>query len=493
MITRVNGGGAAPTIGAAAREDRFRAALRIAAAALCLVLIASLFMQYVTATDQRSDEPLAFTGVMLLRGATGGRSEGAPHPMLIAALIAAALLLAYSSFNVKSAFMPIFASAAGLAALLLLRFDVVFSERREFNFAAGSAVISAGWNVGAASMAAVLAAAITFSVRSAYLKRREAYAAVFDNRSLPANYTPPTTGEIIIRDMRKHWPVYLMILPTLVYYVVWAYGPMQGIVIAFNDYAPKKGFWGSNWAGLKWFREFFRSPFALRTIRNTLMINILNLLIGFPAPILLALMLNELTSTGYKRAVQTVTYIPHFISLVVLCGLLIDFVSSDGAVTSFLKLFGFPSVNLLGQARYFRSVYIVSDLWQHLGWNSIIYLSALASIQMELYEAARIDGAGKLKQVWHVTLPGIAPTITILLILQIGSMMSVGYEKIILLYNSITYETADVVSSYVYRVGIEDADFSRSTAVNLFNSLINFSLVVSANRLSRAMSETSLW
>ncbi|MDR0397350.1 MAG: ABC transporter permease subunit [Oscillospiraceae bacterium] len=310
---------------------------------------------------------------------------------------------------------------------------------------------------------------------------------------MPEGYKPPSLGAIIARDFRKHWPVYLMILPTLAFYIVWCYGPIQGIVIAFNNFTPRKGFWGSEWAGLKWFREFFRSPFAWRTARNTLMINVLNLLIGFPAPIIFALMLNEMRGALYKRVVQTVTYIPHFISLVVLCGLLIDFVGTEGVVTTVMGWFGFPKNNLLANARYFRSVYLASDIWQHLGWNSIIYLSALAGISPELYEAAIIDGAGKTRQMWHVTLPGITPTITILLILQIGQMMSVGYEKIILLYNSLIYETADVISTYVYRIGIENADFSRSTAVSLFNSLINFSLVVVANRVSGAVSETSLW
>ncbi|MDR1600355.1 MAG: ABC transporter permease subunit [Oscillospiraceae bacterium] len=310
---------------------------------------------------------------------------------------------------------------------------------------------------------------------------------------MPEGYRPPSIGAVIAKDFRKHWPVYLMILPTLVFYIVWCYGPMHGIVIAFNNFSPRKGFWGSEWAGLKWFREYFRSPFAFRTVRNTLMINVLNLLIGFPAPILFALMLNEVRGVLYKRVVQTVTYIPHFISLVVLCGLLIDFVGTEGVVTTVLGWFGMPKTNLLANAKYFRSVYLASDIWQHLGWNSIIYLSALAGISVELYEAAIIDGAGKLRQMWHVTLPGITPTITILLILQIGQMMSVGYEKIILLYNALIYETADVISTYVYRVGIENADFSRSTAVSLFNSLINFSLVVIANRVSGMVSETSLW
>lgn len=466
---------------------------RFALAALCLLMVCSLFIQYVSAVDYKTGDALGYSGMEMLAGMTGGRSAGTPHPMLVLALIACAALLAASVLNPTSAFPFILASAAGLAALVMFRLDTLYSERREFLFEEGVTAFRLGWYLGTACMLAALIIALVGSVQIARAKRSAEHALVFENRQLPAGYRVPTVGQIIARDFRRHWPVYLMILPTLVFYLVWAYGPMYGILIAFKNFSPRLGTWGSPWAGLKWFREFFRSPFAARTIRNTLTINLLNLCIGFPAPIVLALMLNEMRSVAYKRLVQTVTYIPHFISLVVLCGLLIDFVSTDGAFTTVLTWFGFQKTNLLGEARYFRSVYIGSHLWQHLGWNSIIYLSSLAAIDQDLYEAATIDGAGKLRQVWHITLPGITPTITILLILQIGSMMSVGYEKIILLYNPITYETADVVSSYVYRVGIEDADFARSTAVNLFNSIINFMLVVLANKASGMLTETSLW
>ena len=462
-------------------------------AALCLLMVCSLFMQYLSAVDYKTGDALSFSGLDMLKGATNGKSGGTPHPMLMLALFSCGVLLIVSAVNPKSAFPFILASAVALTGLLMFRFDTFFAEKREFSFEEGVTAVRMGWYLGAACMAAALAVALTGSVQIARARRGEERALIFENQQLPAGYRVPTVGQIIVTDFKRHWPVYLMILPVLVFYLVWAYGPMYGILIAFKDFSPRLGIWGSEWAGLKWFREFFRSPFAARTIRNTLAINLLNLVIGFPAPILLALMLNEMRSVTYKRLVQTVTYIPHFISLVVLCGLLIDFVSTDGVITTVLSWFGLTKTNLLGEARFFRSVYIGSNLWQHLGWNSIIYLSALAGIDQELYEAATIDGAGKLRQVWHITLPGITPTITILLILQIGSMMSVGYEKIILLYNPITYETADVVSSYVYRVGIEDADFARSTAVNLFNSIINFMLVVFANRVSGMLSETSLW
>ncbi|MBR0463535.1 MAG: sugar ABC transporter permease [Clostridia bacterium] len=329
--------------------------------------------------------------------------------------------------------------------------------------------------------------------RSVVLKKKE-LDRIYASANIPGGYKVETWGQIVRRDFKKHWRIYALIVPALIFYIVWCYGPMYGIIIAFNDFKPKRGILGSEWVGLQWFRDFFRSAYAYRTIRNTLFISFYNLLFGFPAPIILALMLNEMRSMKYKRTVQTITYMPYFISLVVLCGILKDFCSTSGLFADVQKLLGVESpVNLLGDAKYFRSVYVGSEIWQRLGWDSIIYLSALAGIDQEQYEAATIDGAGKFKQVIHVTLPGILPTISILLILRIGAMMGVGYEKIILLYNGLTYETADVVSTYVYRKGIEDANFSFSTAVNLFNSVINFLLVVFANKMSAVLTENSLW
>ncbi|MBE5788307.1 MAG: sugar ABC transporter permease [Clostridiales bacterium] len=324
--------------------------------------------------------------------------------------------------------------------------------------------------------------------------RRAEIEATRVNANIRSGYRVPTTWQIIKRDFSKHWPIYLLILPTIIFYIVWCYGPMYGIMIAFNNYKAKGGITGSEWVGLQWFRDFFRSAYAYRTIRNTLLISFYNLLVGFPAPIILALLLNEMRARRYKRVVQTVTYMPYFISLVVMCGILTDFCSTTGLFGEIQKMLGVDSpVNLLGDAKYFRTVYVGSEVWQRLGWDSIIFLSALAGIDQEQYEAATIDGAGKFKQVLHVTLPGILPTISILLILRIGSLMGVGYEKIILLYNGLTYETADVVSTYVYRKGIVDANFSFSTAVNLFNSVINFLLVIFANKISALLTENSLW
>jgi putative aldouronate transport system permease protein len=297
----------------------------------------------------------------------------------------------------------------------------------------------------------------------------------------------------IAQDWRKYWPLYIMLLPVLAYYLVWCYGPMYGIMIAFKEFSPRKGIMGSPFVGAKYFMEFFASPYAFRVIRNTVLINFWNLLIGFPLPILFALLLNEVRNRLFKRTIQTITYIPYFISMVVICGMIVDFTASDGIFGEIAKMFGATPTNILAEPDYFRAIYVGSEIWQRLGWDSIIFISALAAINPELYEAATIDGAGKLKQVFHITIPGIMPTIAILLILRFGSMMSLGFEKVILLYNGLTYETADVIASFVYRKGIVENNFSFSTAVGLFNSVINFILVILANKISSKMSENSLW
>lgn len=466
---------------------------RLLMALLCLVALGLLFTSYAQGVHRRSDEAVNFTGIDFLLGRPEGRSAGSPHPMLLGSTVALVLALVMLIVKPDKRFWPVLLLLVASGCLLMFRFDVCYSAKNEFSMDEDSLSFGVGWilSVGSCFLAAVLAAVdAAVGARQARHKQLET---IYANTTLPGGYKERTLKEIIVRDFKKHWPVYLMILPTVIFYLVWCYGPMYGIVIAFNDYSPKKGPFGSDWVGLRWFREFFRSPFAYRTIRNTLVINFWNLLIGFPAPIILALMLNEMRNMKFKRVVQTITYMPYFISLVVLCGILVDFCSTDGVFGAIQRAMGMDPVNLLGDARYFRSVYVGSELWQKLGWDSIIFLSALAGIDQEQYEAATIDGAGKMKQVIHVTLPGIMPTIAILLILRVGSMMNVGYEKIILLYNGLTYETADVISSYVYRKGIVDADFSFSTAVNLFNSVINFALVVFANKVSAVLTETSLW
>ncbi|WZL79751.1 ABC transporter permease subunit [Eubacteriales bacterium mix99] len=303
------------------------------------------------------------------------------------------------------------------------------------------------------------------------------------------------TRVMIKNDFKRNRYIYLMALPVLVYYLLFHYQPMYGAIIAFKDFTPAKGILGSPWAGLKHFRTFFTGPYAFRLIRNTFLISFYELIFGFPAPLLLAILMNEVMAPRYKRVIQTLSYLPHFISLVVICALIKNFTASTGLVNDIIALlFGEGARStLLQDPSNFRTVYVVSGIWQGVGWGSIIYLAAISKIDQQLYEAAIIDGAGRFARMLHVTLPGILPTIIIMLILRMGSLMSVGFEKVFLLYNSGIYETADVISTYVYRRGIIDTDWSFSAAVGLFNSVVNFILVVAANFISGKVSETSLW
>lgn len=304
---------------------------------------------------------------------------------------------------------------------------------------------------------------------------------------------------LLKKDVRQNWELYLMILPVLAFYIIFLYFPMYGASIAFKDYRAKLGIWGSPWAQpfYKHFQAFLTMPYFKRLILNTLNISINSLIWGFPAPIILALLINELKNKTFTRVSQTITYLPHFISMVVICGVIKSFTDRNGFINDIVAFFGGERVTMLSNPNYFVPVYVISGIWQQVGWGSIIYLSALAGIDQELYEAATIDGAGRIKQIWHITLPGILPTIIILLILRLGGLLSVGYEKIILLYNPLTYEKADVISSYVYRYGLGGEGganpWSFSSAVGLFNSMINFILVISANKISKLATETSLW
>jgi putative aldouronate transport system permease protein len=295
------------------------------------------------------------------------------------------------------------------------------------------------------------------------------------------------------KDFRINKYVYMMAIPMILYFILFHYIPMYGVTIAFKNYSPRLGILGSTWVGLKHFKSFFSSIYFARTVQNTVLLSFYSLLWGFPASIILALLLNEIRREKFKRIVQTVTYLPHFISLVVICGMIVDFTSTNGLINSILSRFGVEASNWLTKPEWFRTIYISSGIWQSIGWDSIIYLAALAGIDPTLYEAATVDGAGRWKQLLHVTIPGIAPTIVIMLILNIGGLMSVGSEKIILLYNPLTWQTSDVISSYVYRKGIIGADYSFSTAVGLLESAIGFLLLVAANKFSKKISETSLW
>lgn len=269
---------------------------------------------------------------------------------------------------------------------------------------------------------------------------------------------------------------------------------MGGLVIAFENFRPAKGIFGSDFVGLKNFMDFFHSIYFGRILRNTLVLSALSLLICFPLPIVFALLLNEVQNLRFKKSVQTITYMPYFISLVVLAGIIIDFTSSDGLVGgTLMSLITGSKVNLLSDAKYFRGIMIVSELWQGLGYSSIIYVATLSSVDQELYEAAAIDGAGRWKQTIHITLPGLSPTIIIMLILKCGSLLAIGAEKIILLYNANIYETADVISTFVYRKGLQEFNYGYSTAVGMFNSVINFALILITNKLAKKFSDTSLF
>ena len=296
------------------------------------------------------------------------------------------------------------------------------------------------------------------------------------------------------KELSKNKNLYLLSIPIVVYFALFCYGPMFGLIIAFKNYQIAKGVLGSEWVGFKYFIEFFQSTYFTRTLSNTLIISIYDILFNFPAPVIFALLLNELRGRRFKKTVQTITYLPHFISMVVICGMISDFFSSDGIITNLLVLFGGEKMNYLGSAKHFRTIYIVTNIWQGVGWGSIIYCAALSGIDQELYEAAAVDGASKLRQTFCITLPGIAPTIIIMLIMRIGQLLNVGYEKIILLYSPSTYETADVISSFVYRRGIgQSAQYSYSAAVGMFQSVINFILLLLANGVSRKVTNTGLF
>lgn len=318
--------------------------------------------------------------------------------------------------------------------------------------------------------------------------------------NLNKNLSSASTGipaeskwKFVQRDLFRNRYIYLMLFPVVTYYMIFHYAPMYGLLIAFKDYGIADGVWQSPWVGFTHFQNFFESPYFWRLMQNTLLISFYELLFAFPAPIILALLLNELRLIVFKRVVQTISYLPHFISIVVVAGMIVDFAARDGLINNIMGMFGIEPIAFLQEAGWFRSMYISSGVWQGIGWGSIIYLAAMSTIDPALYDAARIDGAGRWKQTLNVTIPGIMPTIVILLILNIGSMLSVGSEKIILLYNPLTYETADVISTYVYRKGILGADFGYSAAVGLFNSIVSFILLALANTISKRVSEHRLW
>lgn len=294
--------------------------------------------------------------------------------------------------------------------------------------------------------------------------------------------------------IKRDYELYLFLLPIVLIYLIFRYYPMYGVQIAFKDFTPSKGVWGSEWVGFQHFIDFFNSYNFWTIISNTLSLSVFSLIFSFPAPIIIAIMLNQMLSKRYKKFIQTVIYAPHFISVVVLVGMLNVFLSpNSGIINHIITWFGGDPVLFLADEDWFRPLYILSGVWQETGFATIIYLAALAGINPELHEAATVDGASKWKRIWHVELPGILPTIIILLILALGNIMSIGFEKAFLMQNDLNYATSNIIPTYVYELGIQKAQYSFSTAVGLFNSVINIILIVTVNRISKKLTETSLW
>ena len=295
-------------------------------------------------------------------------------------------------------------------------------------------------------------------------------------------------------SITRNWELYLLFLPVLAYYIIFAYVPLYGIQLAFKRFSPALGILGSRWTGLDNFMRFFKGAMFKRTLTNTLGISFYTLAAGFWPPIVLALMLNEVRLKFFKKTVQTITYMPHFISTVVMAGMIIIYLSpqNGGFVPEIMKMTGRDPVNLLYEARYFKHIYVISGIWQGIGWGSILYLAALAGIDEEIYEAAIIDGASRLQRIWHINIPGILPTICILLILNCGGIMNVGFEKVFLLMNDLNTSGAEVISTYTYKIGLINRDFGFSTAVGLFNSVINCTLLVTVNTIVKKLGQASL-
>lgn len=300
-------------------------------------------------------------------------------------------------------------------------------------------------------------------------------------------------SQLLRADMRKNWLIYLMLVPVIVYLLIFCYAPMYGVIIAFKDFKPRLGIMGSDWVGLKYFKEFVGSVFFGRTLKNTLVLSGLNLAFGFCAPIVFAILLNEVRNIHFKKAVQTITYLPHFITTVIIASLILVFTDSDGFITQIVNSVTGHEGSLIGDKHMFRLIYVISDIWQSFGWGSIVYLAAIMGINPELYEAARIDGANKFKQILHVTLPGMLPIIVTMFIMAVGGLMNVGWEKAFLLQSPVTYDTSDIISTFVYRKGFEDMNYSYSAAVGLFNSIINLILLTAANKMSRKVNGSGLW
>lgn len=299
-------------------------------------------------------------------------------------------------------------------------------------------------------------------------------------------------GRLLRTAERDRYLYMMMLLPTI-YYIVFHYIPMYGLTLAFKDFDIGKGIPGSPWVGLKHFEEFFENPYSYKLIVNTVMLRIWHLGLGFPTPIVLALMLNEIRRERFKRFVQTASYLPHFISLVVVCGMVISFLSSDGILNQLVRALGGQPQQWMSLPQYFRPIWLISGIWQDAGWSSIIYLAALTAISPELYEAALVDGANRWQRLVHITVPGIMPTVTIMFLLRVGQLLTIDFQKVLLLYTPTTYETADILGTYIYRRGIIGADFAFATAVGLFQALVGLVFIVGSNWLAKRLGQIGLW
>ncbi len=303
--------------------------------------------------------------------------------------------------------------------------------------------------------------------------------------------------KLLRKNLYKDKYLLLMIIPVIIYYLIFCYVPMTGLVMAFNKYqmgSGLKGIYTSEFVGLRWFQQFFQSIYAWRLIRNTFLLSFFSLIFGFPIPILFAIAVTQIRKKWLQKSIQVSTYLPYFISTVVVCGMIINFLSpSDGIINMLLNKIGIDSINFMSLPQWFRPIYVISGSWQSFGFNSIIFVAAIMGISPELYESMRVDGANKRQLIWHLVLPGIKPTIILLLIMTLGSLMNVGFEKVYLLYSAPIYETSDVIQTYVYRQGILNNNYSSASAVGLLNSMINFSIVFVANRMSRKLTDTAIW
>ncbi len=294
-------------------------------------------------------------------------------------------------------------------------------------------------------------------------------------------------------QISKNWLLYLFLVPALIYLIIFDYAPLYGIQIAFKDFRGALGIWGSPWVGFKHFISFFESYQFSTLLFNTITLSLYQLLVTIPMPLILALLLNYTTIPWLKKIAQSSSFAPHLISVVVLCGMLATFSGSNGLFNIIRNLFGLDSFNFLGKEGLFQTIYVLSTAWQRTGYNAVIYIAALSSVSEELHEAATVDGASKIKRVWHIDIPSILPTMVILIIMAVGNLMSVGFEKTFLLQNDLNLGRSEIISTYVYKVGIQSAQYSLATAIGIFNNIINFILLISVNKISNKLSGSSLW